>query len=120
MDKKREAKDMLSYKLRRIIEERNIDQKDIARVAGVTEGAVSQWISGKTIPKIGRLQRVADFLGVPLSYFVDSIDMTIVAYNGSDPLKQEISNMLTQILNKTDDATQLKLLKNLLEGFLKD
>lgn len=109
---------MLSYKLRKIIDERNIDQKDIARAAGVTEGAVSQWISGKTIPKIGRLQRVADFLGVPLSYFVDSIDnITVIAYGGSNPLKQEISNLVTNILNKVDNEDRLNALKSVLESF---
>lgn len=110
---------MLSYKLRKITSERNIDQKELAKAAGVSEGAVSQWMTGKTTPKMGRLQRIAMFLDVPLSYFVDeNEEVSADAIQYAQPVKQEINFIVKQILENTDDTYKLQLLKNVLQGFL--
>lgn len=64
--------------------ENNIDQKDIAKIAGVTEGAVSQWLSGTTLPKIGRLQKITEHFGLPVSVLIDEINTSNLSYGGSD------------------------------------
>lgn len=68
----------ISEKLKLFITENNIDQKDLAKIAGVTEGAVSQWLSGTTLPKIGRLQKITEHFGLPVSTLIDETNSPMV------------------------------------------
>ena len=55
---------MNSEKLRRLIFETRVKQKDLAQVAGVSEAFLSNCINGKSIPSVAVLIRIADFFGV--------------------------------------------------------
>ena len=57
---------MLGMNLRTYIKTHSISQRDIARVAGVTEGRVSQWMSLERGFPAERAKSVHDALGVPL------------------------------------------------------
>lgn len=50
--------------LRQIIEERGIQQNEIARALNLSEAAVSDWFRGKGFPRIDTLERLAGYLNV--------------------------------------------------------
>jgi transcriptional regulator with XRE-family HTH domain len=52
--------------LRRLREERDLTQKQVARDLGISQSALSAWESGQTLPPRPQLQRVAAVLGVEL------------------------------------------------------
>lgn len=54
--------------IRSLMDEHDLNQSALARIAGVTDGTVSQWFSGDRFPPLKRLQLIADYFGVPLDY----------------------------------------------------
>ena len=45
-------------------------KKALAVHTGVTQSAVSCWCSGKSIPDVNKLEKIADFFGVKVSTFI--------------------------------------------------
>lgn len=105
--------------LKRIIEDLNIDQKELAKIAGVTEGAVSQWLSGTTTPKLGRLQKIALYYNIPLSSLVGEEYPTTLSYNGSTDKTISVDEFTYALCNETKDLTeeQKNLLLSIAKGF---
>ena len=62
--------------IRRLRESHGMTQADIARIAGVTDKAVSTWELGTKEPRMGALQKIADYVGVKKSDIVDDADIT--------------------------------------------
>lgn len=94
-----------------------MEQSQIAKIAGVTNKAVSAWENELSVPRMGVIQKIADYFGILKSDIIEDKDTPISAYNGTDPLKKEISNLVSNILNNTDDISKLKLLKNVIISF---
>jgi transcriptional regulator with XRE-family HTH domain len=44
----------------------------VAKDIGISTSTFSDWKSGRSIPKIDKLQKIANYFGVPISYFLDS------------------------------------------------
>lgn len=61
------ARDIFVKNLRYLMEARGITQADICRVLEVSSATASDWCSGKKFPRIDKVQRLADLLGVRLS-----------------------------------------------------
>lgn len=62
--------------IRRLRESHGMTQADIAEIAGVTDKAVSTWELGTKEPRMGALQKIADYFGVKKSDIVDDADIT--------------------------------------------
>lgn len=55
------------YTLQRLLKERAIEQKEVARATGLTPSAVSRFINGRqAMPKLSTSRRIADLLGLTL------------------------------------------------------
>lgn len=50
--------------IKAIRERKGMSQEDLAKLMGVTQGAVWQWENGLTFPKTGLLVKLADVLNV--------------------------------------------------------
>ena len=46
----------------------------VAQATGVTTSTLSSWKAGKYIPKADKIQRLADYFGVPSDVFYDGIE----------------------------------------------
>lgn len=57
--------------IKRLRESRNLSQKDIAEIAGVTDKAVSSWETGNKVPRMGVIQKLADYFGVAKSQIIE-------------------------------------------------
>ena len=55
-------------KLRR---DHELTQEELGKVAGVTLAAVSEWEHGRSVPKMGRIQKIADHFGIPKSALIE-------------------------------------------------
>ena len=58
-------------KLQTILYDRRISQHEIAEVAGVSDAFISNILSGKKIPSVPVLKRIASHLKVTLDELVD-------------------------------------------------
>lgn len=47
---------------------------DVSRDTGIARSTFSDWKSGRSQPKSEKLQKIADYFEVPLSYFYDDVD----------------------------------------------
>ena len=61
----------MNDKLREILLERRIAQKELAEAAGVSESFISHVINGKKMPSVLVLKRVADYLHVTVDELID-------------------------------------------------
>ncbi len=48
-------------------EENDMTQKELAKIAGVTDKAVSMWEKDERVPRMGPLQKIADKFGIKIS-----------------------------------------------------
>ena len=56
--------------LRELIESRDLKQSALAVIAGVSEGSVSGWLSGRSYPRTKPLERIAEYYGVSMDDLV--------------------------------------------------
>ena len=52
--------------LKQVIVESELTQKKISIKSGISESQISQWLSGKRIPKLSALNKVANSLGIEI------------------------------------------------------
>lgn len=53
------------------IKEKDISQKELSQIAGVTEAAMSHYVKGDRIPRASVLARIADALGTTSDYLMN-------------------------------------------------
>jgi len=46
----------------------------VAKDLSIAPSTLSDWKKGKSIPKLEKLRRIADYFGVPIGYFIDEQD----------------------------------------------
>lgn len=59
------------------LKEKYKTQTEIAKAVGVSQMAVSKWLSGKTFPSRRTAQKIAKVLGVPVSDIYMNSDLTV-------------------------------------------
>ena len=64
-------KRIFSKNLRRLLEESGKTQKELAEAIGESQQVVNTWATGRSIPRMGRVQKLADFFRVEKSALVD-------------------------------------------------
>jgi repressor LexA len=72
---------VFGQRLRELKEEKNLTLKEIASVAGVSEGAVGLWVTGKRTPEKPTLQKLADLFGVSNDYLLGNSNIREKAEN---------------------------------------
>ena len=60
--------------IRKLREEHELTQEQLGEIAGVSSMAVSQWENGRAVPRMGSIQRMADYFGVPKSVIMGDKD----------------------------------------------
>lgn len=71
--------DTIGARIRRLREEKNLTQGDLAKAAGVSIAAVSKWEKNASEPKGKSLASLSQSLGIPMEYLID----------GKEPAGQE-------------------------------
>lgn len=57
--------------IRRLRSVYDLKQRELADIAGVTDRAVSSWETGVTEPRMGHVQRLSDYFGIPKSAIIE-------------------------------------------------
>ena len=57
--------------IKKLREMHGLSQAELGKVAGVSDKAVSTWESGKKMPRMGALQRIADYFGIQKSNIIE-------------------------------------------------
>lgn len=56
--------EIISYNLKRLFEMTNTQPADMAKKTGISESSISGYINGKVVPRMGKIQQMANFFGV--------------------------------------------------------
>ncbi len=65
---------LFSERLGALIREKGIQQNNLADILGVSESTVGKWLLEKAMPRMGAIQKLADYFGVSKSYFLEKDD----------------------------------------------
>lgn len=49
----------------------------VSKATGIGQNTLSNWKTGRSQPKVDKLQKIADHFGVPVSYFLESGTSTV-------------------------------------------
>ena len=61
----------------RILKEKGLKNSDVAKGTGVSNVTLSDWKRGVSIPKTDKLQKIADFLDVSITYLTTGTENNI-------------------------------------------
>lgn len=69
-----EAKKMIelfNVRLSSLLKESGMSQTELSEMLGVSRSTVNKWIIKKSLPRMGIIQKLSDYFGVPKSYFLE-------------------------------------------------
>ena len=89
-------------------EMRGLSQEQLADMVGKTRSAISQYESGKIIPRMGAVEDLADALGVKKSE-ITSTSISYFMVNTDECITHD-DHELMSLFHKMDDAQQAVLL----------
>lgn len=104
----------LSEMIEKHMRKNNMTMKELAEKVGKSESSVSLWISGKTQPRMGVIQQLADIFNITADQLIFGDDQP----NTDQMLKTliETSNKAKEallLLNKLNDQGQSKIIENI-------
>lgn len=76
-------------KFEQIVNKKGLKYSDVARGAGIAYSTITDWKAGRCTPKFDKMQKIADFLGVPINVFYPDIPEKS-QNNDFSPLEKEI------------------------------
>lgn len=66
-----DLKNLFSIRLTKIMDEHGLNQNELASILGVSESTVGKWVLKKALPRMGIIQKLADYFNVGKSYFLE-------------------------------------------------
>ncbi len=89
----------IGQNIRRLREEHGLSQSQLGQIAGVTDKAVSTWEIDSKVPRMGAVQKMADFFNVPKSAILDDAPSSVPLHVAMTPALQTLESAL-EVLNK--------------------
>ena len=71
MPTEEDVKKLFSERLVLLMRERNINQAELAEILKVSESTVGKWVLRKALPRMGVIQKIADYFNVGKSYLLE-------------------------------------------------
>jgi repressor LexA len=101
-------KTVFSENLRYYLSKNGEMQRDIARVAKVSEGTVCDWIKRRTYPRMDKIQLMAEHWGIDMADLVEKHSFDNKYY-----LQKESKLLAEELANNPNDIILFKKYKNL-------
>ncbi|MGE4214115.1 MAG: helix-turn-helix domain-containing protein [Anaerotignaceae bacterium] len=54
-----------------LLKKRNVTAYEVSKSTGVLQSTLSDWKNGKYTPKLDKLQAIANYFNVPITYFLE-------------------------------------------------
>lgn len=88
------AREVFPKNLQKIMSEKDLKQKDIAQVLGVTPSAINDWVRGKKYPRVDKIETLAKYFGIDKSALTEEQPRTLTP--------AEVGTELRSILKSKD------------------
>lgn len=108
-------KNNLGTKIKQALFESGLTQQQLAKLIKTDQGLVSSWQSGKRIPTIKSLEKIAKATNKPLNFFVDAQNIAgrdiNITNNETEALKKELvlRDELIKFLKEKIETLEKKL-----------
>lgn len=110
-----EQKQIFAENLKRILSKQHLAQIDVSDALGVPPQTFNNWMQGNTLPRMNKLQALADYLGVGILDLVDppsDTPRTVEALLASRPDLDELLDVARK-LSAADVRTLTELARRL-------
>ena len=64
-------KEVFSYNLNYYMRERGKSRKDVANAIGVSYFTLTDWVKGKTYPRMDKVEKLAEYFGIKISDLIE-------------------------------------------------
>lgn len=91
-------------KFEKLLEKQRVSAYQVAKATGLNQAMFSEWKKGSYSPKIDKLQKIADYFGVTVEYFLDE------KYTESNSHKYYVNDETGIMAQKLFQNKDLKLL----------
>lgn len=83
----------------KLLQKHNVTPYRVAKEAGVTQTALSNWKQGKSVPNTKTLQKIADYFGVSIDYIMTGKSEWQPKLNDKDEksLDKKVEELLTAV-----------------------
>lgn len=109
---------LFSKRLIFLMEEKNINQVELSLAIGLSRSTVNKWVTKKAIPRMGIIEKLASFFGVPRSYFLENnaeMDMimkrsSVKGYEGTGDvnLTEALLKAILELIEKCETIEELR------------
>lgn len=66
----KEIEEVVADNIKRLMNEFNVNQVELSKIAGVSESTVGKWVLKKSTPRMGAIQKISDHFNIPKSYIL--------------------------------------------------
>ena len=78
-----------------LMEKKNLTQKELAKLSGITESSISRYLRNDQRPRLDIVVNIAKALNVETTYLLDEEDKSATAYNAISTAVARYGNELT-------------------------
>lgn len=90
----------IGYNIRKLRESKGLSQSELGEIAGVSDKAVSTWENNIKTPRMGAIQKIADYFGISKSDIIEdksqlksAAPFAAFGKHGSDFTQDEINQI---------------------------
>ena len=114
---------MMYEKFEKLLKERNVKTADVADATGIARPSFTAWKKGSYTLKADKIQKIADYFGVPVGYFYDDADPEYYINEETAALAEEMALKpgLRVLFDASRDLSEdnLKMFAQMIETFKK-
>lgn len=118
-------KKIFAKNLRHYLDRENKTQKEVADAIGVSPQTFNTWLQMVALPRMGKVQALADYFGINKSDLLEEKDSNGLSSSDHKDIAKSLDEMMSQLESETDSPlmyngqelseTSKALLKNALE-----
>lgn len=107
-------------KIEALLSQHNISAYRLSKDTGISTASLTDWKKGRSNPKADKIQIIADYFNVPISYFLDSAEQTKeVPPIKSDTLNVDFKNVKVMFYGDYELTEQeKKMVENVIKGVI--
>lgn len=101
---------------KKLLKEKSLSCYKVSKETGISQATFSDWKNGRSIPKIDKLQKIADYLNIDIKYLIsdnetesalpsspDIPNEFVIMARKTEKLPEEQQKKIFELLNKTID-----------------
>ena len=109
------SNDIFARNLQYYIERSGRTQREVAEVIGVSAPTFNEWIKGKKMPRMGKIEKLAQYFGCEKSDLIEDKEKKPIEYDGLSEKKKALMDFAKSV---PDDKAEmiLRVMKSIVEA----